>query len=44
MWISYGFAESFNLSSPWYCPTNSVIIKGLALLMIENYRSSLRMP
>ncbi|HCL4435438.1 TPA: alpha-L-fucosidase [Salmonella enterica] len=43
LWTSYGFSESFNLSSPapWYCPTNSGLIKGLTLLMIENYRSRL---
>ncbi|WP_405050526.1 alpha-L-fucosidase [Salmonella enterica] len=43
LWTGYGFVESFNLSSPapWYCQTNSGLIKGLTLLMIENYRSSL---
>lgn len=43
LWTSYGFTESFNTSSaaPWYCSTNSGLIKGLTLLMIENYRSSL---
>ncbi|EML8489969.1 alpha-L-fucosidase [Salmonella enterica subsp. enterica] len=42
LWTSYGFAESYNLSAsaPWYCPTSSGLIKGLTLLMIENYRSS----
>ncbi|WNN50152.1 alpha-L-fucosidase [Siccibacter colletis] len=43
LWTSYGFVEAFNLSgaAPWYCPFNSGLIKGLTLLMIENYRSGL---
>lgn len=43
LWSNYGFLESYNLSSalPGYCSTMSNLIKGLTLLMIENYRSNL---
>lgn len=41
LWTGYGFTDSFNTSTaaPWYCPFTSGLIKGLTLLMIENYRS-----
>lgn len=43
LWTGYGFIESFNTSkaAPWYCDNNSGLIKGLSLIMIENYRSGL---
>lgn len=43
LWTGYGFIESFNTSksAPWYCESNSGLIKGLSLIMIENYRSGL---
>lgn len=43
LWTSYGFSEAYNTSmaSVWYCPKNSGLIKGITLLMIENYRSNL---
>lgn len=43
LWTPYGFNEAYNLSSarPWYYAKNSGLIKGLTLLMIENYRSNL---
>ncbi|SDI73613.1 hypothetical protein SAMN05216466_13246 [Paraburkholderia phenazinium] len=43
LWSGYGFLDSYNLSTamPWYNPYNTGLIKGLTLLMIENYRSGL---
>ncbi|WP_368749998.1 alpha-L-fucosidase [Klebsiella aerogenes] len=43
LWTSYGFSEAFNTSTPsvWYCPKISGLIKGVTILMIENYRSNL---
>ncbi|EOV6166138.1 MULTISPECIES: alpha-L-fucosidase [Citrobacter] len=43
LWTGYGFSEAFNSSLPasWYCSNNSALIKGLSLIMIENYRSGL---
>ncbi|WP_159565310.1 alpha-L-fucosidase [Budvicia diplopodorum] len=43
LWTGYGFLESYNLSMPmpWYSSSISGLIKGITLLMIENYRSGL---
>ncbi|CAB3757829.1 alpha-L-fucosidase [Paraburkholderia humisilvae] len=43
LWGAYGLLESYNLSCAalWYGTTASGLIKGIGLLMIENYRSGL---
>jgi hypothetical protein len=43
LWSGYGFLDAYNLSMamPWYSAGNTGLIKGVTLLMIENYRSGL---
>ena len=43
LWGGYGFLDAYNRSTPapWYSSGSSGLIKGLSLLMIENYRSGL---
>lgn len=41
LWSQYGFLDAYNLDRDWIAPIVIGIDKGVTLLMIENYKSSL---
>ncbi|HLK30826.1 MAG TPA: glucoamylase family protein [Puia sp.] len=41
IWGNYGYADAFDLSTPWFAASHLAIDEGPIVCMIENYRSGL---
>lgn len=41
MWGDYGFYDAFSLQDAWFANSTLAIDQGPAIVMIENYRTSL---
>lgn len=41
IWGSYGFADAFDLNTPWFASSHLAIDEGPIICMIENYRTGL---
>ncbi len=41
IWGNYGFADAFDLKTPWFASSHLAIDEGPIICMIENYRSGL---
>ncbi|MDP4149210.1 MAG: glucoamylase family protein [Bacteroidota bacterium] len=41
IWGNYGFADAFDLNTPWFASSHLAIDEGPIICMIENYRSGL---
>ena len=41
IWGNYGFADAFDLNTPWFAPSHLAIDEGPIICMIENYRTGL---
>lgn len=41
IWGNYGFADAFDLNTPWFASSHLAIDEGPIICMVENYRSGL---
>ena len=41
IWGNYGFADAFDLNTPWFASSHLAIDEGPIVCMIENYRTGL---